>query len=354
MRIANALLFAKKEFVLGPRALMFVFLIILPLAITLVVRLVFGDLLLTPPRLGIVDEGDSVLVSMASEMDALETNLYTSADALRDAVAAGDEDAGLVLQPEFDARVRSGERPMLQLLLNGETSETDQTVLLVTVVDLVRDVAGSPAPLTVDTVIVDDGPAVPIVDRIVPLLVLLGIAFAGIFLPASTIVQEREARTLHAVLATPVQVSEVMLGKGIAGFALAFGMGALTLVLNGITGQTLSLVAVLVVASVMSVEVGLLLGAAVSHMAALFSVWKAGGIVLFAPAILFLFPGAPEWIARIFPTYYFLGPLYEIVVNGSTLGSQVIDLAVAVAICAALVPAVHLLSRRMESRLALG
>lgn len=354
MNVARVLLFAKKEFVLGPRGLMFVFLIILPLAITLVVRLVFGDLLLTPPRLGIVDEGDSALVSMAVDEDSLETTVYETEAALREAVAARDEAAGLVLQADFDALVRSGERPILQLILNGETSETDQTVLLVTVIDLVREVAGSPAPLTVETVIVDDGPTVPLVDRIVPLLVLVAIAFAGIFLPASTIVQERESRTLHAVLVTPVRVTEIMLGKGIAGFVLAFGMGALTLALNGISGQTLSLVVVLLVASVMSVEVGLLLGAAVSHMATLFSVWKGGGMILFAPAILFLFPGAPEWIARVFPTYYFLGPLYEIVVNGSTLASQAIDLAVALAICVALVPAINLLSRRMERRLALG
>lgn len=354
MILGNALLFARKEFRLGPRGLMFVFLIILPLAITLVVRLIFGDLLFSPPQLGIVDHGDSVLVSRATESDALEVTLYGSEDALRDAVSQRVEDAGLVLQAEFDVLVRSGQKPRLQLFLNGETSETDQTVLLVTVIDLVREVAGSPAPLTVETVIVDDGPTVPLVDRIVPLLVLLAITIAGVFLPASTIVQEREARTLHAILVTPVRVSEVMLGKGVAGFALAFGMGALTLVLNGITGQTVSLLVVLVIASIMSVEVGLLLGAAVSDMATLFSVWKGGGIILFAPAILFLFPGAPEWIARIFPTYYFLGPLYEIVVHGSTIGSQALDLGVALAICAALVPAIDLLSRRMERRLALG
>jgi ABC-2 type transport system permease protein len=354
MRVANAVLFAKKEFRLGPRGLMFVFIIVLPVAITLVVRLVFGDLLFSPPRLGIVDQGDSGLVSRAVEVEALEVTVYGSEDALREAVSARGEDAGLVLQPEFDALVRSGERPTLQLFLNGETSETDQTVLLVTVIDLVRELAGSPAPLTVETLIVDDGPTVPLVDRIVPLLVLLAIALAGVFLPASTIVQEREARTLHAVLVTPVRVSEVMLGKGIAGFALAFGMGALTLVLNGITAQTVSLLTVLVIASIMSVEVGLLLGVAVSDMATLFSVWKGGGIILFAPAILFLFPGAPEWIARIFPTYYFLGPLYDIVVHGATLGSQALDLGVALLICVALVPAIDLLARRMERRLALG
>lgn len=354
MRVGNAVLLAKKEFRLGPRGLMFVFLIVLPVAITLVVRLVFGDLLFSPPRLGLVDQGDSVLVSRAIEDDALEVTVYGTEGALREAVSVRDEDAGLVLQPDFDTLVRSGERPTLQLFVNGETSETDRTVLLVTVIDLVREVAGSPAPLTVETVIVDDGPTVPLVDRIVPLLVLLAIALAGVFLPASTIVQEREARTLHAVLVTPVRVSEVMLGKGIAGFVLAFGMGGLTLVLNGITGQTVSLLTVLVIASIMSVEVGLLLGVAVSDMATLFSVWKGGGIILFAPAVLFLFPGAPDWIARVFPTYYFLGPLYEIVVHGSTLGSQAADLGVALIICAALVPAIDLLSRRMERRLALG
>ena len=353
MKLRNAALVAGKEFAVGPRGMMFVFVLVVPLLITLIVRLVFGGLASPTPRLGVVDEGASSFVSLAGEAATLEVERYPSEERLRAAVAANDEDAGLVLQSGFDEMVRGGKRPELRFFVSGRADEVDRSLVAVEVIDLVRAIAGQPSPLEVQTVTVGDGPSVPLEERFVPLLVLVAVAFAGVFLPGSAIVQEREAGTLRALLVTPVTVGEVLGGKGVFGFVLALGVGALTLLANGgFTGQTLSILLVLVVAAVMCVEIGLLVGSAVPTMTALFSVWKSGGLILFAPAILFLFPGVPEWIAMIFPTYYFMGPLYDIVVSGASLADQLVELAAAVAICIALVPPTGILAIRMENRLA--
>jgi ABC-2 type transport system permease protein len=353
MKLRNVALIARKEFLVGPRGLIFVFIIVLPFLITFLIRLAFGDLFDPAPRLGVVDQGSSVLLDRAVALDAMETTIYPDADRLRSAVSAHDEDGGLILQPDFDAMVRAGEKPELQLLVSGRASETDLTVLTVAVVDLVREVAGQPAPLQVETVIVGEGPDVPIEQRLVPLLVLVAVAFSGIFLPASSIVQERETRTLHALLVSPIRVGEAMAGKGVVGFALAFGVGAITLLINGGLSQgTLGLLVVIAVAALMCVEIGLMLGSAVSNMAMLFSVWKSAGIILFAPAILLLFPAVPEWVGRVFPTFYFLGPLYDMVASGQTLSEQLLDLGIAIAICAVLVVVTDTLARRMQRQLA--
>ena len=65
-----------------------------------------------------------------------------------------------------------------------------------------------------------------------------------------------------------------------------------------------------------------------------------------------LFPDLPQRIARIFPTYYFLQPIYEIAVQGSTLGQHRVQVAVAVALCCALLPVVVARARRLEQQLA--
>ena len=351
----NVMAIAGKEFRVGPRGLMFVFLVLFPFLITFLIRLIFGDLLAPAPRLGIVDEGSSRIIELARTDAELEVTVYPSVERLHDAVAGNDEDAGLVLQPDFDRLVRSGAMPELQLVTSGQADEIDAAVIAVTVINIVRQTAGQPAPVEVIQVTLGEGPTVPLEERFVPLLVLIAVAFGGVFLPAATIVQEREARTLQALLVTPLRVEEVMLGKGIVGFLLAFGVGAVTLLINGgLSVQNLEVLVVIAVAALMSVEIGLMLGAAVSNMGTLFSVWKSGGVVLFAPAILFLFPGVPEWIARVFPTYYFLGPLQQIVVHGARLAGQSLDLGIALAICAALAVVTGALSRRMESRLAAG
>ncbi|MFW6262003.1 MAG: ABC transporter permease [Spirochaetota bacterium] len=353
MRIRNVALVAGKEFSVGPRGMMFVFVLVMPFLITAIVRLVFGGIASPTPRLGVVDEGRSVFIELAAEAGTLEVTRYPAGDRLREAVAANDEDAGLVLQEGFDEMVRAGDRPELHLSVSSRAEEADRSIVAVEVIDIVRSIAGQPSPLEVDVVTVGEGPSVPLEERFVPLLVLVAVAFAGVFLPGSAIVQEREAGTLRALLVTPTTVGEVLAGKGVVGFVLAFGVGALTLLVNGgFTGANASLLVVLAVAALMCVELGLVVGAAVPTMTALFSVWKSGGLILFAPAILFLFPGVPDWIAMVFPTYYFMGPLYEMVVSGANLADGLLELAVAVAICGVLVPPAALLARRMANRLA--
>jgi ABC-2 type transport system permease protein len=48
----------------------------------------------------------------------------------------------------------------------------------------------------------------------------------------------------------------------------------------------------------------------------MFAIWKFGGILLFGPAIIYMFPQIPQWIGRIFPTYYLLQPIIEISQQG--------------------------------------
>jgi len=66
----------------------------------------------------------------------------------------------------------------------------------------------------------------------------------------------------------------------------------------------------------MAAEIGLLLGALLKDWTTLFTVWKTGAIVLFAPAFVYLFPQIPEWVAKVFPTYYLIQPIVEISQRG--------------------------------------
>ena len=78
----------------------------------------------------------------------------------------------------------------------------------------------------------------------------------------------------------------------------------------------LLLVSVLVLGAVMAVEVGLICGVLFKDITMLFTVWKSAGILLFGPAVIFMFPQIPQWIGRIFPTYYLLQPIIEISQQG--------------------------------------
>ena len=343
----------KKDLLLGPRGALYIWIIFMPFIMTLLIRLVFGGLIDSSPRLGIFDPGSSEITREAFNTPGIDTRIISSEAELKSLVEGNNLDAGLVLWEGFDKALRSGELPELRVFISGESLASTRIVLTVTLVDLIRKVTGAPFPVDVYMDTLGKQQDVPISERLVPLMVLMAVALSGIFFPAASIVQERQSRTLDAVLVTPVNVMEVMTAKGIVGFFLAFFVGGLTLLLNGgFSVYILGNLAVLAVASLMCVQFGLILGCSVKDMTTMFTVFKSGGIILFAPAVLFLFPDVPRWIARIFPTYYFLGPLYDMVLEGSGFREVVLDLGIGLVMSIALIWVVGLLSRRMEYKLA--
>jgi ABC-2 type transport system permease protein len=291
----------------------------------------------------------------ARSLEGIDVRFPADREELKRQVEANDLDAGLVLQEGFDRDVLSGASPPLNLYFSGESLASNRAVLAVTAVDMVRTVAGQPAPVAVLLDDVGDVAAVPIADRLAPLVILMALMLGGTFMPASSLVQEKERGTLLALVTTPAQMQDAMFAKGLLGIIAAALAGGVTLALNGGFGASpLALVLALLVAVVMTAEFGLMLGGVAKDMTSMYAIWKSAGILVFAPAIFFLFPGLPQWIAKLFPTYYFLAPIFEITASGAALAGVAADLAIGAGICVALLVPVVLIGRRMQGRLAIG
>ena len=343
----------RKDLGVGPRSPIFLYAIVLPVILTLLIRVVFGSLFDPVPRLGIVDEGDSQIVRNVGNIVGIEVRFPESAATLKTMVENNDLDAGLVLPAGFDGALQGGQMPNVQFFFGGQSLASNRVVLGVTMVDLIREIAGSPAPIDVETITVGEGESVPIVSRLLPMIVLMAVLIAGALTPATSLVEEKEKRTLTALLVTPTRLSDVLIGKGALGFILAMATGVVTLALNGALGANpAALILVLVLATLMAAEVGLMLGSFAKDTKALYTIWKTGAIVLVAPVIFFIWPNLPQWIAKIFPTYYFLSPLFDIAIRGAGLADVWVELAIGFAVCAVLLLGVSTLGRRMEATLA--
>ena len=348
----NAWHVLRKDLGVGPRSPIFLYAIVLPVILTLLIRVVFGSLFDPMPRLGIVDEGESQVVQNVRDVEGIQVTFPESAAALKTLVENNDLDAGLVLPAGFDGALQAGQMPNVQFFFGGQSLASNRVVLGVTMVDLIRQVAGSPAPIDVETITVGEGEAVPIVSRLLPLIVLMAVLIAGALTPATSLVEEKEKRTLTALLVTPTRLGDVLLGKGALGFILAMATGVVTLALNGALGANpAALILVLVLATLMAAEVGLMLGSFAKDTKALYTIWKSGAIVLVAPVIFFIWPNLPQWIAKVFPTYYFLSPLFDIAIRGAGLADVWMELAIGFAICAVFLLGVAALGRHMEATL---
>lgn len=342
----------RKDLALGPRSPLFLYAIALPVVLTAVFQLAFGSLFEPQPRLAIVDDGSSAITAAVQDMAGIELTVLDSAAELRRAVEANDYDAGLVLPTGFDEAVRSGQKPPLEMYVSGESYASNRIILSVTTLDLVREVEGGTPP--VDVKLVQSGNAgLPISVRLVPILVMYALFIAGAFLPASSIVDEKVHGTLTAMLVTPAKVGEIVAAKAALGILMAFLMSIVTLLLNNaLGGNWPEVVAVVLLGAVFSSLLGLVIGSLAKDGAMLFTIMKSSGILLFGPVIFYLFPEWPQWIAKLFPTYWMIDPIWRVAVLGEGLRDVWGSIAVAVGIGLALVLAVVRLSRRMLSQTA--
>jgi len=337
-----------KEFLLGPRKPFFLWAVIMPVALTLIFQVAFGSLFEPKPRLGIVDAGESEITAAARQMEGIELTLLDDVEELKTRVENNDLDAGLVLPSGFDEAVRAGERPKLEFYIGGESLASNRIIISVTAIDLIRSVEGGDAPVEVETVQFGEA-GLPISVRLVPLIVFYALVMAGVFVPGSSLVEEKERGTLMAVLVTPVRVGEVLTAKWTLGFIFASFMASATLLLNRAFGpRPLDVLAVIAVAAALNAMIGLLVGVFSKSSTMLFTLIKGAGIFLFAPVIFYIFPDWPQWIAKVFPLYWIIEPIWQVSVMGEPLIEVWFELAVAVAITVLLVPAVVVLSRRMK------
>ena len=306
-----------KEFLYGSKGYIFIFAIVAPLVISLVVSLIFGTLFTEKPKLGVVDDGSSQMVLRIQELDTLITRDYADITEIKRAVESGAVDIGIVFPTDFDSSIETGEKTEITAYIWGESLAKNRTIIAVTITNMVREIAGQESPVNIETITLGDEVSIPWSDRLLPFIVIIAVFLGGLMLPATSVINEKNKKTLDALIVTPTSITDVFAAKGMVGIILSLFMGILILVINQAFGsQPLLLVMVLVLGGVMAVELGLILGTLMKDFASLFTIWKSAGIILFAPVFIYIFPQIPQWIGNIFPTYYIVDPVVELSQRG--------------------------------------
>jgi len=349
MSLTRTLKILLKDLRLGPRSPIFLWALVYPAIITLVVQVVFGNLFDSRPRMGIVDRGRSEISLQMSGLEDIDVTLLKSVPELKQRVEGNDFDTGLVLKDGFDSAMRSGQKPLLEFYIGGESLASDRIILAVTTLDVIRRVEGKVPPVDVEVIALGDAEVLSLTTRLLPMMILFALLIAGMFVTAFSLVDEKEKKTLDAVLVTPVRLSEILTAKAGLGFILAVLMAYVTLVLNGAQGaQSAALFIALIIAGLMSVEFGLIYGTVAKDSKTLFTLMKTLNIFLLAPVIFYIFPDWPQWIAKIFPTYWLINPIFEIAIKNAELIDVGSELGIAIGICGLLIVPVLALKQRMQ------
>ena len=302
-----------KEFLYGSRSYMLIFSVVAPVVVSVVISLAFGTWLSEAPKLGILDAGNSRMVVLLSELDSVESQQFDSLEKMKKSVEDGSTDMGIILPSDFDEAIIDSRPVDIQAYVWGESLAKSRTVIEATISETIREIAGETALVDIQSTTLGESDTLSWSARLLPVIVLMSIFLGGLMLPATSLATEKEKRTLPALAVTPTSLGDVFLAKGLLGFILSIFMGILILVLNQAFGhEPLLLTLILAFGAIMAAELGMILGAFIKDFATLFSIWKTAGIILFAPVFVFLFPQIPEWVGKIFPTYYILQPIVEV------------------------------------------
>jgi ABC-2 type transport system permease protein len=300
---------------------MFIFVLVSPFIYTFFIGMIFGGFLGEgrPPTLGVVDLGDSDLVPMMKESEGLVTRIYTTESNMLNAVENNVVDGGIVLAADFDETLLGGKSPALNIQYSGKSYASNRLNIQNSLTKLVRGMAGQEVPVSINTTVLGSEKALRMKDRVTPFIFLAVIMISGFFLTSLGIVEEREEKTISAVSVTPVTITEFIASKAILGYIMAIVATTLTFIMNGVTDPIyLSLLMpFLFLGGIFAVSIGVIFGALMDNSTELMGMAKGINFLLFAPALVILFPAIPQWIAKFAPTYYIIFPIMEISMLGA-------------------------------------
>ncbi|HSM56977.1 MAG TPA: ABC transporter permease [Candidatus Sulfomarinibacteraceae bacterium] len=356
MSLRRIWILLQKELRQGINNFFFIYSLAVPVVLSLLVALVFGDLFAATPRLGIFDAGEqSRLTEALLAHESINTAVYNSEEALEAAVERGAVEVGLSLPSNFDQALQSGDELNFTAYRWGEAGVRNLLLLESAVGRTVVEALGVDLPVRVNAEQLGSADTATWSQRLLPLILLMAIMLGGLLIPASSLVEEKQKRTLVALTTTPTSLLDVYLAKMLLGFLISALMGLVILLLNNALGNRPALlITVVAMGAVMSSAIGIIMGSVVQNIDALLGLLKALGLLLFAPGIIEMFPQAPGWLSRIFPTYYMLNPLLEVSQNGATLGDITLDLVILAAITGVLLLALTRVIERQQQQLALA
>jgi ABC-2 type transport system permease protein len=329
MNFHNIVAIIKKEVRGGIKDPLFLMVFIVPLLFTLIFQLVFGRLWVQKTVIAIFQEGGgSRIVQEFEQNDAIRIIELLSIDAVYTKVKDKKVDVGVIFPENLEGKLKNAEKVILKVYINGESLAKNRTIAGTAIASALRNLSPNAPPVNFEEIQIGEEKSLNLIQQALPIIVLVAILFGTFMLSSTFLVKEKEKRTLSALLVTPLSISELLFAYGLFSVTLSLFMALVILFLNVGFNLPIIILIPLILGSIFGVELGLMLGIFAKDMATIFAAIKSLGIFLYAPAIVLIFPNWPQWIAKIFPTYYIIYPVFRISIFRDSFSKVSLDLAI--------------------------
>lgn len=283
--------------------------IITPLIIALCINLFFGDKLTL--RIGVFSQDDTQLIKNLEQVELVEVRIYNSTETLRESVRNGEITVGVDLPANFDTLLINNELPSVNFIVGDNSQESQVGVTLVQ--QVIQSLSSNPLPIISSTIILkpDTLPGISIREDLsidqyaIVLWLVMGIVGNGVMLVPTLIVEERERKTLDALLLSPLTYTEFAIGKAVVGVVYSIASSVLILLVQGGLSGDIFFIAVLIILGSLSLSFfGVLIGTLVENLHVLNSYGSVFVFLLTLPALIgMLGPNPFIQYLQILPTY---------------------------------------------------
>lgn len=363
MNPRNAATIAAKDLIDAIRNYRLLAIILFPIGFSVLFGFLWGD---TPSTAGIVayDPGGSQLAESIAALDGWSLWVVASEAEVEATVTEKKALAGIILPADFDARLAAGKRPPLKMILNGAQERHVNARRLL--IDLV--VAQSQQPLPVDWVEStinlpasgsESAPTAELESALKGLSLpayllamwsMMGIAMVGMYMVPTLLVEEKERKTLDAVLVAPVSYIDLIAGKALVGVVYAVLSAGLVFALNTAVrvDSILALIGIGSLSALFATLIGLWLGGMVDNTQSL-NTWSGFPLLAFLlPVIIGGLPNSPLWsVLQFFPPTHTLEGISR-AITGESLDRVWVNLLVLLIGCLLAGALVWLSLRRRE------
>ncbi|MDT8304778.1 MAG: ABC transporter permease [Anaerolineae bacterium] len=243
-----------------------------------------------------------------------------SAEALKAAVASGEQEVGVVLPEGFARNVAAGQQETVQIYFSSAFPEEFKELYATFFREIGFMLTGQPLTIDVEEQILGEdraGEQIPYRDRMLPLFAVLILMMETMGL-ASLVSSEISGGTIEALLVTPLRVEGLFTAKAVFGVGLAFVQAAFLVAVTGaLDEQPLLILLLLLLGSVLVTGVAFLIASVASDMMSVMGWGIVGVLVMSLPAFSVLVPGlTTEWV-KVIPTYYLVDGVYRVVNHGA-------------------------------------
>lgn len=239
-----------------------------------------------PPRLVVYDAGVSNVVEKMGDSTAFDLRLVSSQQELEEHLGYEDTEVlGLVLPADFEQDITNGKQITLEGYVDHWVSDTVLSEKTAFFEAQLSDLSGVPVTINShsETVFTQPDGGFPFRLSIITIIALI---FVGMNLTAQLTIEEKESKTIDALLVSPAGASQIVIGKALAGLFYCFVVVIVMLAFNiPLVTHWEILIPAIILGALFSVALGLLLGS-ILNIKQQVSLWF---IILIQPLVIPIF-----------------------------------------------------------------